>query len=359
MRLYKDVEERKKILLEFIQKHPNTTHREVREVLHMKVIKIYSNGLEEAFKDAGMKSPRTFKRMTKEEKKKIVIDYARRHPKARGQTIKKDTKIDFFTIFKDTEELFKVAGIPYAPKYNSSLVGNAAQRKNIIFETIRKNPHMGLTEMSKLLHMSLYRHFHDIRQLYEEAGVKYSGKGIKRRVEKQNQAIAFIKKNNYATQREINRACKTSVQKIFEHGIFDAYNAAGVDFPFERLNIHGVAIKSIKDDAVRFEEEISKKLSGFGTVSRLVKTKRGFADIILERNGKKVAIEVKNYKSHEISISQIKQLNKYLEDIDSNIGFLICNKKPKKDTFLIGKNKIIVLQNEELGKIPEILDMDL
>lgn len=97
------------------------------------------------------------------------------------------------------------------------------------------------------------------------------------------------------------------------------------------------------------------RLSGFGTVNQLVKTKRGVADIILERKDKKIVIEIKDYQLKEISISQVNQLNKYLEDINSDIGILICHKKPKKDKFLIGKNTIFVLEEKELNKIPEIL----
>lgn len=358
MKLYADVENRKKVLLEFIRKHPNTTHREIREVLHMKVIKIYPNGLEEAFSEAGMKTPRTFKRMTKEEKKKVIIDYIRKNPNAKGHTIKKDTKINFSPLFGTTEDAFMAAQIPYTPKPNSQIFGDTTRRKDIILETIRKNPTMNFVELSRVLNMSIYHHFHDIRQLYREAGVKYLGKGIKRKIKKQNMVIEFIKKNPLATQREINRACETKIQELFDGGIFTAYKSANVRFPFERLTIHGIAIKDVRDSAVRFEKEIAQKLSGFGTVNRLVKTKRGFADIILERKNRKIVIEVKDFKTHEISISQINQVNKYLEDIGSTLGFLVCNKKPKKDTFLIGKNKIIVLQSEELGKIPELVDLD-
>ena len=93
-------------------------------------------------------------------------------------------------------------------------------------------------------------------------------------------------------------------------------------------------------------------------MNTLVKTKRGIADIVLERKDQKVVIELKNYKCHEISISQVKQLNKYLEDIGSNIGLLICLKKPKKDTFLMGENKIFILAESELSKIPELVDKD-
>ena len=143
---------------------------------------------------------------------------------------------------------------------------------------------------------------------------------------------------------------------MFTRGIFEAYEKANVNFPYQRLNSHGSAIQRINGDAKRFEEQIAKRLTGYGRVNRLVKTKGGIANIILERKGKKIAIELKNYKCHEISISQIKQTNKYLEDINANLGFLICLKKPKKDTFLMGKNKVVVLEQSELVKIPNIMD---
>ena len=49
-------------------------------------------------------------------------------------------------------------------------------------------------------------------------------------------------------------------------------------------------------------------------------------------------VKVKDYQNKEICFSQVKQLNKYLEDLDTNLGLLICHKKPKKDSFLIDKN---------------------
>jgi hypothetical protein len=35
----------------------------------------------------------------------------------------------------------------------------------------------------------------------------------------------------------------------------------------------------------------------------------------------------------------------------------ICHSKPKKDKFLIGKNKIIVLNESELIQVPQLMDM--
>jgi hypothetical protein len=115
-------------------------------------------------------------------------------------------------------------------------------------------------------------------------------------------------------------------------------------------------LKRIRNRAKTFEEEIAIKLSGYGKVNRLVKTKRGFADVILERKNKKVIIEIKDYKDKEISISQVMQLNRYLEDCECNLGFLICHNKPKKDKFLIDKNTIFILDKEELNQIPNLMD---
>ena len=94
-------------------------------------------------------------------------------------------------------------------------------------------------------------------------------------------------------------------------------------------------------------------------MNRLVKTKRGVVDIIFERKNKKVIIEIKDYLAKDISFSQVKQLERYLRDFNCNLGILICHKKPKKDKYLIGKNKIFILEESELGKIPIFIDGDV
>ena len=215
---------------------------------------------------------------------------------------------------------------------------------------------MNTAEISKKLKTQPYHFFKNIEEIYKEAGVELIKKEEKWRLKKRQKIINFIQQNSLATQREINKNCKTQVQTIFKKGIFEAYEKAGIEFPFERLKLYGIGIKEIRKRAKTFEDEISQKLSGYGKVNRLVKTKRGFADIALERKSKKSIIEIKDSQNKEISISQIKQLNRYLEDCECNLGFLICHKKPKKDKFLIGKNKIFVLEKEELEKLPKLID---
>jgi len=358
MSFYLDLEKRKEIVRAYLRENPRATFREIKKDLHTKIDKVYEGGMDEAYENAEIPKPRTLRFKTIDEKRKIIIDYLKANPGVGGQVIKKDTKINFLTFFKNTKEMFDTAGIFY-PREKHRLLKNRADelKAEQIIEAIKKDPLLSIDKLGREIRVHPYALFKNTREIYEKAGIPFIDRGLKRRIKKQDKVIAFIKENPISTQREINKHCKTKVQSLFDKGIFGAYEKANLTFPYQRLNLHGIVIKSIKEEARKFEEEIAIRLSGYGAVNRLVRTKRGFADIILERKGKKVAIELKNYKVHEISLSQIKQVNKYLEDINSNLGFLICLKKPKKDNFLIGNNKIIVLEEQELDKIPKIMDL--
>lgn len=209
--------------------------------------------------------------------------------------------------------------------------------------------------IKKTDYTNFYRLFNNIEDAYNQANIKIINGNTKRTKKIQENIINYIKENPNCTQRDINKNCKTHVQEHFKGGIIEAYKLAKVNYPYERLTLYGTAKKEIKKRARDFEEDIAIKLSGFGKVNKLVKTKRGVADIILERKSQKIVIEIKDYQKKEISISQIKQLNKYLEYTNQGIGILICHTKPKKDKFIIGKNKIFVIEKQELNKIPEIL----
>jgi len=360
MAFYVDLDKRKSAIRDYIKAHPKATFREIKLKLHTKINKVYSGGMNEAYFEAGIDPPRTFKRMTSEEKREILIAYIKKNPLAGGQTIRRDTKINFFTLFKNTKELYIAAGVNYPMgRDRTSLLRDREEKRKAIIAFVRNNPLSGVEEIGRLTRTHPYELFKNIKAIYNEAGIPYLGKGIKRKLSKQEEIIRFIRNNRFATQREVNRACKAKVQEVFSKGIFEAYEKAGVNFPFERLNLHGAALKTIKDSAILFEEQIARGLSCYGSVKRLVKTQRGIADIIFERKNKKVVLEIKDYKSHEISVSQVNRLNKYVDDIGCEIGFLVCLKKPKKDSFLMGKNRLFILDSSELSKVPEIMDKDL
>jgi len=342
--LYRDVEKRKKLVRNFICTTPQATYKDLRRI-GIKIDKVYQDGMEEAFKDAGVNPPRNFRIKTKEEKRNIVIAYIQKYPNARGQQIRKDTKIDFLSLFKNTKEAFEKAGIVYWKE----------QKKNDLSSIIKLNPLISIEELSKKLKMNPYNYYKNIEEIYHKAGIHYITRSQKRRIKKQEKVVEFIRQNQFATQRELNRVCKTHVQEIFEKGIFEAYQRAKVPFPFERLKLYGAAIKDIKERAKKYEAQISLKLSKYGKVNRLVKTKRGIVDILFERGEHKLVIEIKDYEAKEISISQVKQLYRYLEDCNRTFGIIICKKKPKKDSFVFSGKLIIILQDNEINRIPQII----
>ncbi len=347
-----DVERRKKEVRKFLKDHPNATSRDIKKSLHIKINKVYLSGMKEAFEDAGIKPPRNFKRKTKEENKKIIIEYIKKYPGVGAQTITQVLKVNPSNHFKTMKQAYDVAGIDYPRKY---LLKSREQKRNEIISLVKNNPLISAKEIKNITNINFYKIFKNFNEIYEYSDIKKINHRYKYGIKKKFEIIEYIKKNPYATQREININCKTHVQGLFKNGIFEAYQQAGVPFPYERLRIYGVGIEKLRDEARLFEEEIALKLSGYGKVNRLVKTKRGFADIILERKDKKVVIEVKNYKLKEISRAQINQLNRYLEDCNCGLGFLICHTKPKKDNFIIGKNRIFILNKDELNKIPYLM----
>lgn len=359
MNFYTDLDNRKNMVRYYLRNNPKATFKEIKEKIHTKINKVYAGGLDEAYEDAGVPKPRTLKFKTKDERRNIIINFIKNNPLTGGQKIRKETKINFLALFSNTRAAFAAANVPYPREDHLNFIKrNSDQKRNKIITLLKENPLMSIDEIGKLSNTHPYSLFKNINEIYKMADLPFFSSGYKRRIKKQNIVIEFIKNNKLATQREINKKCKTKVQELFKRGIFEAYEKAEVEFPYFRINIHGSAIKKIRDEALLFEEDIARKLSCYGSVNRLIRTKRGVADIIMERKGKKVAIELKNYKSHEISISQIKQVNKYLEDIDSKLGFLICIKKPKKDIFLMEGNKIFVIEESEISKIPSIIDKD-
>jgi len=344
--------EQKKIIIDYIKKHPIATHRNIKKATKLHVSRYFKGGLKEVFKEAKIKIPRNFNFKTREERRKIIIDFIKKHPVAGGHTISKKTKINLASAFKNIEEAYKFSGIKY-PRKNDGRTKK--EKEQLIIQAIKKNPLITTQELTKKLKLSPYKYFKNLKEIYKKIGIGQSYINGKRRIKKAQQVIGYIKQNPLSTQREINKFCKTHVQELFKKGIFEAYEKAGIKFPFERLKIYGIGLKNIRKRAKDFEEEIAIKLSGYGKVNKFVKTKRGVADIVLERKNKRAIIEIKDYRCKDISKSQINQLLKYLEDCNCHLGILICHKKPRKDKFLIGKNKIVILEKDELEKIQKLI----
>lgn len=344
-------DKKREIIIKFIKQNSKATYQDIRKATGLHPERLFSS-LKDAFIEAKVNPPRSFECKTKEERRKRLINYIKKNPLAGGQTISKETKINIRAVFSNIQELFNVAGVKYPRRIDNR---TKEEKKKEIIDIIKKDPLVTIPEIISKVKTQPYKIFNNFSEAYKQAGVKEISGFDKRTIKKQREVIKFIQQNPLSTQREINKFCKTHVQELFDKGIFEAYEKAGIKFPYERLRLYGIGLKEIRNRAKTFEDQISVKLSGYGNVNRLVKTKRGFADVIFERNGKKAVIEIKDYQNKEISISQINQLNRYLEDCQCNLGFLICKFKPKKDKFLIGKSKIYVLEESELEKIPKLI----
>lgn len=356
MRDNHSLEEKRKVIIDYIKRNPRTHYREIRSDTRLHPERLFES-LKEAFVLAGVKVPRNFDFKTKEERRKIIIKYIEDNPGVGGQTIAKETKINVASAFKNLKEAYEAAGVKYPRnKMINSRKRTDMERKEEIIAVVKDKPFINIEDIAKITRTNPYRLFKNINQIYEKANIKKVKSHQKTELKKKQEVINFIKKNPLSTQRDINKSCKTHVQDLFNKGIFEAYSKAGVRFPFERLRMYGVGLKKVRKRAKAFEEKIAVKISGYGNVNRLVKTKRGIIDIVLERKNNKAIIEVKDYMNKEISKSQIKQLERYLNDYNCHLGFLICHEKPKKDRFLRNKNKIFLLEEQELNKIPILMD---
>ena len=220
----------------------------------------------------------------------------------------------------------------------------------MIIETIKRNPLITQVELDKTFHTNIAKLFGNFKKLCEIAGVKYL-RYKKRRLKKQLEIIKYIKDNPNATQWEINKNCKTHVQEIFDGGIKEAYKLAGIEYPKSRRKIYGAVKEEIRKRSFEFEEEIFGILEKLGTVRKHIKTMHGVIDAVLTIGKSSFVVEIKDYQSKTISKSEIKQVEKYLNDLNYSKGLIICSTKNfHKNKIIIGQHKIWIVSKGELSK---------
>jgi predicted transcriptional regulator len=149
------LDEKRQRLINFIKKNPNTTHREIRKNLRLNPNRIF-NSLEEAFKEAGVKPPRTYKIKTKAEKKQIIIDYIRKNPGVGGHTIAKETKINLSSVFNDIKEAYDKASVKYPRRIDKR---TREEKIKQIIELVRRDPLISIDRIYKKSNTNPYKFF--------------------------------------------------------------------------------------------------------------------------------------------------------------------------------------------------------
>lgn len=351
MELYKNREEKEKELIKYLRKNPIATYRQIKEDTKIKVERIYpKNSMRQAYLKAGIPFSKSLRKRTRKQMFEEVIKFIKKNPTATTVNIIKELGINIPRVFGTIVNAYSAAGIKY-PRYFSKIFYNKSDRMKDVIKYIKSNPLASVVEINKNLKLSTHKLFSNMNKLYEKAGIKYINGHLKRTLKKRKLIINYIKENPLATQWEINKKCNTHVQELFKGGIREAYKLARIGYPKERLIIYGAAKKNIRLSAKKFEDNIVRILKKYGRVKRSVKTKRGIADVLFHKDDKKFIIEIKNFITKPISFSEIKQLYKYMVDLNYNKGILICKNPNKKKKVYIGKNnKIFILTINEFVK---------
>ena len=224
-----------------------------------------------------------------------------------------------------------------------------------IINFLKENPLASSSEINQSLHVEVFKHFKTIKEIYFLAGLTPIASHEKRTTKIRNRTIEYIQKNPNATQWEVNTFCRTKVQEQFPGGIQGAYEKAGIPYPAERKKLYGTARKEIKQRARNFERMVVHYLQQRGRVFPQYKTDTGRLDALFIEIGTIYAVEIKDYHTKPITRKEIEQLNRYIDSVPScSSGLLITHRNTKraKNKIYIGKNKISIVDKEDLTLLP-------
>jgi len=343
MKLYKNHEKRKKELLDYLQKNPEATHRQIKKNTKIKVERVFLRGMKEAYEKAGIPFSKPLLKRDRRQQMREVLGYIRNNLGCSLFEIQKKTGINI-------PRLLSKVGLTYKKK-KINCPRKKEEIRGEIINLIKMDPLLTCLEIDKKLGIDIHKYFKNMEEIYKRAGVEYIEGHKKCLIKKRIEVINYLKDNILATQWEINKNCHTHIQEIFKGGIREAYTKANIKYPEERRKIYGAAKKEVKDRALKFEDEMIEILSRFGNIKKYFRIKNLVADAILKMNNKNYIVEIKDYRSKPITFSEVKQLNNYIENTPNcNDGLLVCRYKGKKDKFYIGQNEIFIITKEDLLK---------
>ncbi|MBU1246002.1 MAG: hypothetical protein ABIJ20_00135 [Nanoarchaeota archaeon] len=340
--MHSDLKSKKNIVINYIQKNPNATYQEIKKNTKLKVERLFSECMKGAYKAAGIPFSKSLSKRGKNKMIYDVITFIRKHPGCTVTEVQNATKVSIPKVFGSITNAYKKAGVEY-PRFS---------KLEEAYKFFRKSPLSSSVEIQKRFGINIYKHSKNMEEFCNKAGVKYIGGHKKRLIKSKRNVVDYIKSHPDSTQWEINKNCKTHVQEIFKGGIKEAYKKAEIKYPEKARKNYGVMNKEIKKRAQDYENRMINILKiKFNFIKKQLRTKSGIADALIKIRDVNYVVEIKDYRSKPISISQINQLNRYINEIDNcNNGLLICNFKPKKDKFYIGNNKISIITEKDLLK---------
>ena len=228
-----------------------------------------------------------------------------------------------------------------------------AKKRSIIRNYIRNNPSCTYREIKKDTKFKIERLYKNMTEAYFDAGIILSKNLMKRSINKQKRDVVnFIRLNPTCSIIDIQNKTKVNVERVFG-SITNAYGIAGIKYP-ERGFDTGVMNPLVLRRSNKFEKEIISLLSEIGKVQSQVKNDCGFADCLFHFKDEIFVVEIKDYRGkNNITMSEIKQLKRYMDAMGHKNGLIVCPKEsfPKRKNsrnLYIGDKNIKIVSKEDI-----------
>ena len=226
-------------------------------------------------------------------------------------------------------------------------------KRNIIKNYIRKNPTCIYRDIRRDTKLKVERYYKNMGEAYRDAGVKLSKNLTKRNRDEQKRDVTnFIRKNPGCTVTEIQDVTRVTIPRVFG-SILNAYKMADVKYVKKEIK-DGVRNPLVIKRYKKFEKRIIKLLEKLGKVKAQVRISSGIVDCLFNYNHETFVVEIKDYRSKKnITMSDIKQLIRYMKVLNHKKGLIICPKEsfPKKKNtrnIYIENLSINILSEEDL-----------
>ncbi|MEK6952389.1 MAG: winged helix-turn-helix transcriptional regulator [Nanoarchaeota archaeon] len=226
------------------------------------------------------------------------------------------------------------------------------EKRGKVRSFIRDHPGCTYLEIRGNTKIKVERVYKNMREAYKDAGVELSKNLTKRNMDEQRRDIInYIKKNPGCTVTEIQDATRVTIPRVFG-SILDAYKQANVIYPNRKID-GGVMNLDIINRSKRFEKRIIGLLTELGNVTPKVRTSTGgIIDCLFECDNETFVVEIKDFRArNNITMSQIKQIVRYMRELNCKKGLIICSKesfpKRKNSRKLYVEDMMIRIVSEE------------
>ena len=221
----------------------------------------------------------------------------------------------------------------------------------MVRDYIQSHPNCTCRDIKLVTKIKIERLYSGLKEAYISANVPLS-KSLKKRTKEQQRSdiINYIKNHPGYTVIDIRDSTKTNVPILFGT-IMNAYRHAGVEFPKREIT-SGIRSPIVIERSLNYEKRIIKLLAKFGEVQPKVRTRLGIADCVFKKDDKSFVVEIKDFRArNNITMSQIKQLVRYMKALSCNHGLLVCPKesfpKQKNSRNIYIETLIIKILSEE------------